>query len=116
MKPCIHCGQTHSAGAWRVAEILVPALDNRGRTGATIKTSWGKKTRCGVAAMIDEETHTPDLITAAQSILDQFIHQDGDEKGNKARTNIFKHCPGMGNAAARTREAIDKATNTSASA
>ena len=69
-KACVHCGEHHTAGAWRAAEILCPAIDNRGRTGATIKTSWGNKTRCGVAAMIDEATGAAELLAACGSALE----------------------------------------------
>lgn len=65
-KACIHCGEIHTPGAWRAAEILCPAIDSRGRTGATIKTSWGNKTRCGVAAMIDEATGAPAMVETLQ--------------------------------------------------
>jgi hypothetical protein len=37
----------------------------------------------------------PDMLNALELITNAFIHKDGDIKGNKARTAIFKYCPDM---------------------
>lgn len=51
------------------------------------------------------------LLSALQTIMNCFVHKDGDAKGNKVRTDIFKHCPEFRQACVDARGAIDKATN-----
>lgn len=58
----------HTRGARRVAELLVPGINGKGRA-ATIPTEWGRKTREGVADMIDNETGLPDLLKTLRDIL-----------------------------------------------
>lgn len=58
----------HTPGSERIAEILIPeGIDRKGHA-STITTAWGKKTREGIADLIDNETHAPELIEALQKI------------------------------------------------
>lgn len=48
----------------------------------------------------------PDMLNALELILNAFIHKNGDIKGNKARTAIFKYCPDMREAATAAHNVI----------
>jgi hypothetical protein len=56
----------HTPGAVRLAEILLP----RGRP-STLATAYGRKTREGIAAMIDAETSAPALLNMLQRLVDE---------------------------------------------
>jgi len=67
-----------SVAATRIASLIVPALDNKGRKG-TIPTEWGRKTRVGVAAMIDgelekERANAATLLAALLSLVNVATH------------------------------------------
>lgn len=53
-----------------------------------------------------------ELLEACEGLMAAFVHVEGDVKGNKARTDIFKHGQGKGGmaeAANKARVAIAKA-------
>lgn len=55
MKTCSICGETHTPGAMRAAEIIIgEGIERKGKP-TKIKTAWGEKTRCGIASLIDNE-------------------------------------------------------------
>ena len=52
----------HTPGAIRCADIIIgEGIDGRGRVN-TIQTAWGRKTREGIADLIDRETAAPELL------------------------------------------------------
>ena len=51
-----------------------------------------------------------ELFEVVSNLITAFIHKEGDTKGNKVRTDIFKHCPEFRGIATKTMIAIDKAT------
>jgi hypothetical protein len=54
----------HTAGALKLAEILIPeGIDRKGHQ-SKIKTAYGEKTREGLADLIDRETSVPDMLGA----------------------------------------------------
>ena len=58
----------HTPGAIRIAEIIIPeGIDRKGRP-SRIATAYGKKTREGIADMIDHETAAPELLVALKDI------------------------------------------------
>ena len=57
----------------------------------------------------------PLMLEALQCMLDAFVHVDGDPRGNKARTDIFKYgqdAGGMADAATKARQLVCKLTRT----
>lgn len=59
----------HTPGALRLAQILIPeGIDTRGRA-SLLATSYGKKTREGLADLIDSETHAPELLAECETDL-----------------------------------------------
>lgn len=52
----------------------------------------------------------PEMLRILKELQQAFIHVEGDTKGNKTRTDIFKNCPEFRKLAADTRNAIEKAT------
>lgn len=59
----------HTRGALHLAEILIPeGIDREGRP-SRIATTYGSKTREGIADMIDRETAAPKLLAALRAAL-----------------------------------------------
>lgn len=52
----------------RIAEILIPEGINKRGVASTIETAYGRKTRAGIADLIDRETAAPDLLKALKEI------------------------------------------------
>jgi len=66
MKPTL--SPTHSPAAMRLAEILIPEGINRRGRASRLKTSYGDKTREGVADMIDRETGLPEIVNGLKEL------------------------------------------------
>lgn len=52
----------HAPGSVKIAKVII---NGKGR----IKTEWGEKTAEGIADMIDNETHAPELLEALKYIV-----------------------------------------------
>lgn len=57
---CAVCGEVHTPGALDAARVLM-----NGKT--MIATDYGRKKVCGVASLIDNETHGRELMTALKT-------------------------------------------------
>lgn len=70
LTPCAHAGKQedarmrHTLGG-KVVETLWPE-------GNKFETAWGRKTRTGLAACIDELTAAPDLLAACKTALEHL--------------------------------------------
>lgn len=117
----------HTSGTWRVIETKseeypkhidysVHADEQELHTEIDNETSPLWKFRPHIADIRfgrsnEEREANAKLLSALQTIMNCFVHKDGDAKGNKVRTDIFKHCPEFRQACVEARGAIDKATN-----
>jgi len=51
---------------------------------------------------------SPEMLRLLKAVKSAFIHVDGDVKGNKTRTEIFKNCPEFAQIATDIRRTIEK--------
>lgn len=79
--PCQICGAVHSPSAMDAAGVL---LDGKAR----IKTAYGSKTACGVASLIDNETHAPELLDALEALTSTARTFRNVPKNQQAWTSI----------------------------
>lgn len=98
---------THSAAAQRIAQILIPeGIDSKGRA-SKINTAYGAKTREGIAALIDNETHASDLLGA---LIRAVAYLDANRPKGKI-ADIFSKLNELENDVLKpARAAIAKAT------
>lgn len=93
-------GQTISIDAPEIMGIT--NINSRGNHNAGIPSAEDTANGRLIAAC-------PDLLTALENILAEFVHVPGDIKGNKDRTTAARIIGGPHAALARAREAIEKA-------
>jgi hypothetical protein len=75
---CKRCGQEHSPNAWKLAVIIT---NGRNLT----RTDYGEKTVCGLAAMIDGQMNTADLIPAVEELLKLWedLYKETSDSGER---------------------------------
>jgi len=67
----------HLKSVKRLAEIIIPAgINNRGRA-ATIATTYGRKTREGIADLIQNECSLAGLVAAMDDLLSSIENAKG---------------------------------------
>ena len=114
----------HTPGPWHVGEVQSD-LDREGNGYCWPVCALTKSERensipgknyvqnpayCNSLANAQLISAAPDMLAALEAFQDAFVHIPGDDKGNKVRTQIFKHCDNMRLAAVAMRTAIAKAT------
>lgn len=67
--------------AQRIAEILIPEGNDRKGRETTIPTIYGRKTREGIADLIERETGASKLLAALEKLLSTLnqIRKNGDD-------------------------------------
>lgn len=78
---CPKCGQEHSQGAYRAAQVIMSGK-------RALATKWGNKTECGVAAIIDNLTQTPGLLRVVESV---FLWNLSKNIGRKKAAPLYAH-------------------------
>ena len=100
---------THTPGPWVTGEYneksYIEAVD--GGMVVIVGCIYQNPKREANARLI---VAAPDLLAACEAIMDAFVHVEGDIKGNKARTDIFRQCVNMRRAVDSARIAIEQAT------
>lgn len=71
--PCANCGELHSRGAWAAADVI---MNSKRR----VQTKFGQKSRCGIAALIDDQTYAPELLAFAESVRVWLMFPDTSKK------------------------------------
>ena len=98
----------HTKGKWNFIAIT---SDETGEDIALIKAmSSGCSRNDESLANAKLIAQSPELLKVCMDLMYAFQHKEGDIKGNKVRTDIFKYCPEFGELAVKTRSVIGKAT------
>jgi hypothetical protein len=75
---------------------------------------WVEITKEAFHALLNERNDKYEAIAMLKTISETFIHIDGDTKGNKVKTDIFKYCPNVRDVMNANRQLVWKLEKVSA--